>query len=196
MRNLITLLWLALPTLAFGQAPPKPFTPPVIELKDQFGQESVLTETKGDVVVLIYGDRKSATSNSSLGETLHVRFHPTASGLPPKEAQQQPVKPIPNWPAGVRLPDVRVIPVACIGKLPRLVANIIRNQIRRASPDVPVYLDFENKMKKGFGLASGVSNVIVIDTQGQARYRSSANYNDAQILYLEKLIEYLRAEAR
>ena len=105
-------------------------------MEDQFERPHDVADHRGDVVVLIYGDRASATANKALGEKIHVHFHPTAQGQPPAQASRAPVRPIPGWPEGVRCPDVRVIPIACAGKVPGLIAAMIRGQIRSHSPDL------------------------------------------------------------
>lgn len=189
----VLALGFLLPTTQ-GQSAPTPS--PRIVLEDQFKRPKEITATSGDVVVLIYGDRNSVNPNRSLGSYLHLHFHPTARGLDPDKAQDVPTKPIPNWPAQVKMPSVRVIPVACVGKVPGIVATVLRAQIRRKSPIVPVYLDFDEVMQQAFGLAAKISNVVVLDTQGKVRYRASALYNRNQVAYLIQLIDSLRAEAK
>ncbi len=188
------LVFLTLAVTAFGQKTP-PLSPKLV-LADQFGQAADLSETKGDVVVLVYGDKKSVDANRVLGAALHVQFHPTARGQSSEKAQKAPVKPVPNWPAGVRAPDVRVTAIACIGKVPGLVAKLIRGHIRRHSPVLPVYLDFADTMKRAFGVAPKISNVVVLDTKRRVRYRAAARYSREQMMYLVNLIDQLRLEAR
>ncbi len=176
--------------------PPGPGSPmPVIVLEDQFQKPHQLASERGDVIVLLYGDRQSAAANQLLGSQIHVHFHPTARGLPPRQASQAPVKPIPNWPADVRMPEVRVVPVASIGKVPSVVANIIRGQFRTKSPDVAVALDFEDRLKDTFGLHPGVSNLVVVDTQGVIRHVTSGTYHDKQVEQLNQFLEKLRCAA-
>src|SRR5690606_29456859 len=136
---------------------------PNIVLEDQFERSQDVRSYRGNVLVLIYGDRKSADANKKLGESIHVHFHPTSRGLPPAQARQAPVVPIPTVPGGGRSPDVLAIPVACIGKVPTLVQRIIRGQIRNGSPEVPVWLDFADLMKTQFAFKPGVPNVVVLD---------------------------------
>lgn len=189
-----TLLWLA----GAGSAqvvshPPQPVPPLVME--DQFEQPEKLSDGQGRIVVLIYGDRRSADANKQLGEALHVWFHPSARGLPPDKARQAPVKPLENASPESPGPDVVAVPVACIGKVPPLVRSMIRSQIRNSSPAVPVWLDFQDQMKQLFGLAAGVPNLVVVDTQGRLRCSATGQLNSEQLLQLEAAIEGLRREA-
>lgn len=169
---------------------------PVIILEDQFQRKHALGEGRGDVVLLIYGDRHSATANQQFGSTLHVHFHPTAKGQPPAQASRAPVRAIENWPAGTPLPDVKVEAIACAGKVPGVVANLIRSQLRSKSPDIPVCLDFEDKLKQFYGMTKGVTNLVVLDTKGRVRYQANNALNAAQVQELIQFIERLRLEAR
>lgn len=168
---------------------------PFVQMEDQFERANDVAKLRGDVVVLIYGDRKSADANRELGEILHVTFHPTAKGQPAGRARQAPVRPLPNQMPGTKSPDVHAIAVACIGKVPPLVLKIIRNQIRQAAPEVPVWLDVEEAMKQQFSLSPGVPNVVVLDVQGRYRHRVTGQLNNEKVQQLAGIIDGLRVEA-
>lgn len=168
---------------------------PEIAMPDQFEARQEVKQYRGDVVVLIYGDRKSADVNKSLGEQIHVAFHPTAKGLTPAEARKTPVRGIPDAPAGAKIPNVHAIPVACVGKVPPLVQKIVRNQIKKGSPEVPVWLDFDDTMKGQFQLKPGVPNVVVLDAQGRYRYAAAGAPTQDGTTKLLDVIEALRREA-
>ncbi len=167
---------------------------PDVVMEDQFEQARDVKQHRGDVVVLIYGDRKSADANKAVGEQVHVAFHPTAKGLPPKEARKAPVRPIPDAPAGAPAPDVLAIPVACVGKVPQLVRAVIRRQFKGASPDVPAWLDFTDVMKAQFPFKPGVPNVVVLDTKGRYRYAAGGTPTPEGMAKLLGVIEGLRRE--
>jgi hypothetical protein len=168
---------------------------PEIAMEDQFEQKVDVKNYLGDVVVLIYGDQKSAASNRVLGEKIHTHFHPQAAGQTPAKARKAPVTPVPGVADGERSPEVVSIPVACIGKVPSLVAKLIRSQIRKGSPDVPVWLDFADRMKSEFPFKPGVPNVIVLDTHGRYRYAAAGQPTAAGTVKLLGKIEALRQEA-
>jgi hypothetical protein len=168
---------------------------PDVVMEDQFESRQDVKQHRGDVVVLIYGDRKSADSNKALGEQVHVAFHPAAKGLPPKEARKAPVRPIPDAARGARSPDVLAIPVACVGKVPQLVRAVIRGQVKAGSPDVPVWLDFGDVMKAQFPFKPGVPNVVVLDAQGRYRYAAAGTPTPEGLAKLLATIEALRREA-
>jgi hypothetical protein len=180
-------------------APPAPARPagppkPDIVMEDQFQHAHRSAEHRGDILVLIYGDRQSAKANRALGEWLHVEFHPAAKGQPPAQAQRAPVRPLPDA-VGLRAPDVRAVPVACVGPVPALVRKIIRGQVRAGSADVPVWLDFTDQMKQLFGLKPGVPNVVVLDAAGHFRHSAAGELTAAQRTALVQAIEMLRREA-
>ncbi len=185
------MLGLMLTALLTGQS----FVVPDVVLEDQFEQVHDVKQYRGEVVVLIYGDRKSAEANRKLGEQLHVVFHPSAQGLPPAQARQQPVRPLEGVPAGTKSPEVRAIPVALVGKVPNLVRKAIRGQIRNGSPDVPVWLDFDEVMKTRFPFTASVPNVVVLDTQGRYRYAAAGTPTAEGLKKLIDTIETLRREA-
>ncbi len=190
MRWLLAALALGLTLPAHGQAPA-----PALTFEDQFERPVSVAACRGDVVVLLYGDRKSAEANRALGERLHVAFHPAAQGLPPARASQAPVLPLPDQPPGTRSPDVLAVPVACVGKVPGVVRAVIRGQIRSASPDVPVWLDFQDTMRQQFGLAAGVPNLVVLDAAGRVRYRAAGPLTPEQFDRLAAFLQALRREA-
>jgi hypothetical protein len=196
MRSGIIIIGMAclmccVPVIA--QTPPS--VVPVVAMEDQFEQPHNVTAHRGDVVVLIYGDRRSADTNRALGELMHVSFHPSAKGQTAAQARRAPVRPIADQPAGTRTPDVVGVPVACIGKVPQFVRRIIRTQIKNGSPEVPVWLDFEDTMKLGFGFSPGVPNVAVLDAQGRLRYTAAGMATQQEIQRLLGVVEALRREA-
>jgi hypothetical protein len=164
-------------------------------MQDQFERAHRASDHRGDILVLIYGDRRSADANKAIGEWLHVTFHPSARGLPPAQARRQPVRPLPNLAPGQRSPDVLAVPVACVGKVPALVQRIIRGQVRNGSPEVPVWLDFADQMQELFGVKPGVPNLAVLDVNGNYRHAASGNLNAQQLAALAEVIEKLRREA-
>lgn len=173
----------------------KPVAVPNLEMEDQFGKAQKLQNFRGDVVVLLFGDKESAESNRTLGQVIHESFHPQAKGKSPAQARLAPVIPVSNLPLNARSPEVHIIAVASIGKVPTLVKTIIRNQIMKASPDVPVWLDFEGAMRALFQFKPGVSNLVVIDPSGNLRYSASGKLQQVELTDLVNAIEATRVEA-
>ncbi len=167
----------------------------MLALEDQWERPTDVKQYRGHVLVLLYGDRASQTSNKALGERLHVHFHPTARGLPPAQASRAPVRPLPGIAEGQTSPGVYVVPVACIGSVPNAVKGLIRSQFRSASPEVAVWLDFADTMKQTFGLTPGVTNLLVIDGSGRLRMRVQGTIDAATYDRLVRTIENLRYEA-
>jgi hypothetical protein len=195
-KQLLALIGLALfgaPALAQAA---KPTGKPVeLTLEDQFGRKQELAGLRGEVVVLVYGDRKGTDACRDLGEKLHVLFHPTAAGQSPTKARGAPVVPLRGVPAGKRSPNVVVIPVAAAGSVPGVVKDLIRTQIKRASPEVPVWLDFSGVMAKDYGLRAGQPNVAVFDAAGRLRLKINGTPDEKAVGQLLQTIQNLRAEA-
>lgn len=195
-----TFLVMLLATAVAAQQPAMPAktadpNPVALTLEDQFDRKPALADLRGCVVVLVYGDRKGTDACRSLGEKLHVHWHPSAQGQPPAAAQMAPVAPLANVPPGQPSPDVRVVPVACCGKVPAPIRSAIRAQIAKGAPDVPVWLDFGDTMKGMFGLAAGEPNVVVFDAAGRLRLKITGTPDRPALDKLVQTVEALRGEA-
>ena len=189
--NRILMLAFALATI--GAEPPRPAAKSMeLILEDQFGKRQELAGQRGAVVVLVYGDRAATDACRELGEKLHVLFHPTAAGQSPAKARLAPVAPLPGVP---KSPDVMVIPVAVPGNVPGVVRDLLRTQIKLASPDVPVWLDFTGVMEKEFGLRAGQTNLAVFDAQGRLRLKVNGTADKPTLEKLLQTLQDLRAEA-
>jgi hypothetical protein len=193
MRRLIVLLFVVVPATHAQEA--GRVVVPAVAMDDQFEKAHDVKQHRGDVVVLIYGDRQSADANRALGERLHVSFHPTAKGMAPAQARKAPVRPVPDVPPGTHSPDVLAVPVACVGPVPVFIRGIIRGQFRKGSPDVPVWLDFQDLMKAQFAFKPGVPNVVVLDTQGRYRYAAAGQPTAQGLERLLGVIEQMRRES-
>jgi hypothetical protein len=172
-----------------------PAKPVDLALEDQFGRPQSLAAVRGDVVMLVYGDRRATDACRELGERLHVAFHPSAAGQPGAKAKLAPVLPLDGVAAGKRSPDVVVLPVACVGKVPGAVRELIRSQMRGAMPDVPVWLDFQGVMEKDFTLRAGEPNVLLFDGQGRLRLKVNGTLDAKTQDKLLQTAQNLRAEA-
>lgn len=168
---------------------------PRLILNDQFENLHNVAVHKGDVVVLLCGDRKGADANKALGAAIHVAFHPAARGQPPAEAQRAPVRPLPGVGPSQHMSDVITAPLAAIGPVPSLMRGLICKQFQKASPDLPVWLDFDDQFKRQLGFAPGLPNIAVIDTFGRLRCLVTGEPTAAQWDALLRLIESLREEA-
>jgi hypothetical protein len=177
--------------------PPAAPAPKAVELvlEDQFERKTDLADLRGAVVILVYGDRKGTDSCRTLGEQLHVCWHPSAKDQPPAKAQMAPVVPLDGLKPGQVSPNVIVVPVACCGKVPGAVRPAIRNGIAKGSPDVVVWLDYADTMKGMFGLTAGETNVVVIDATGVARLKLNGVVDQPTMDNLVKTVQGLRAEA-
>jgi hypothetical protein len=172
-----------------------PAGPVALVLEDQFDRPADLAAYRGSVVILVYGDRRGTDACKALGEQLHVCWHPDAKGQPPAKAAAAPVVGLEGLPPGKAAPDVKVIPVACCGKVPAPIRGVIRGQIAKGAPDVLVWLDFADAMKTSFGLTAGEPNLAVFDATGRLRGRVNGTPDAAALDQLVRSVQGLRAEA-
>lgn len=186
---------LAAPVGAATPSKPADPQPVSLVLEDQFERRQDVAAYRGEVVVLVYGDRKGTDASRQLGEKLHVLFHPTAVGQPAAKARTAPVASLQGVPEGGRSPDVVVVPVACAGGVPGVVRDLIRSGVKNASPDVPVWLDFGGAMEKDFGLRAGEPNIVVFDAAGRLRFKVNGAPDQPTVTRMLQVIQNLRAEA-
>ena len=183
--------------LAFtpADAPKVSDRPVELILEDQFGRKQDVAAYRGEVVLMVYGDRRATDACREFGEKLHVLFHPSAAGQAAAKARNAPVAPLQGLPAGRRSPDVVVLPVAAAGNVPGVVRDLLRTQVKKASPDVPVWLDFTGAMAEKFGLREAQPNVAVFDAAGRLRLKVNGTPDQPTVEKLLQTVQDLRAEA-
>ena len=169
--------------------------PAELVLEDQFDRKADLADLRGQVVILVYGDRKANELCKTVGESLHVCWHPAAKGQPAVKAQAAPVVPLDKLKPGQVSPNVVVVPVACCGKVPGAIKKPIRSQIAKAVPDSVVWLDFGNTLKGMYGQAVGEPNVVVFDAAGRMRMKINGTPDQTAMDRLTKAVQELRYEA-
>ncbi len=167
-----------------------------IALEDQFRTRRETGALLGDVVVLVFAERKGAEAAHDLGRKLHIRFHPTAATASDAEWTNQPVTGLPGWPAEVRVPNVHAIPVACLAEVPKPMHAVVRARIRKESPQLPVWLDFGDTMDQQFGLVKGVPSVAILDTRGRVYGVQVGPFDDRIVEELAATIDQVRLAAR
>jgi hypothetical protein len=180
---------------ALGSAEPVPAKDVALVMEDQFDRKTDLADLRGNVVLLVYGDRKGTDACRALGEQLHVCWHPTAKGQTPDKARTAAVVPLDGLKPGQASPNVVVVPVACCGKVPAAIRPTINKQIAKASPDVVVWMDYTEAMKTMFGLTAGEPNVAVIDAAGRVRAKYNGTIDQPNMDALVKTVQGLRLEA-
>ena len=194
----VTLAALLAALLAMPAMPARAETPERvvnIVMEDQFRNRRETGILRGDVVVLVYSERRGAEAALALGRRLHLHFHPTAEQAPATEWSRQPVTPLAGWPAGVRTPDVHVIPVACLPEVPKALQAVARSRMRTDSPHVPVWLDFDDEMNRHFGTVAGEPNVAILDTLGRVHGVQNGHFDDLEFRELAVTVDRLRFAA-
>jgi len=194
LSRALVLLTLVLPTATVAQAQTRDRVVN-IAMEDQFRSRHETGVFRGDVVVMVYSERKGAEAALELGRRLHVLFHPTAESAPASEWSRQPVTGLAGWPANVRVPDVHVIPVACMPEVPKPLETVARSRMRTDSPHVPVWLDFEGVMEQVFGMVPGGPNVVVLDTTGKTYSVQSGHLDELEFKALTTAIDQIRRQS-
>ena len=167
-----------------------------VVMEDQFQNPCETTKYLGDVVILVYAERHGAEDSLLLGRKLHLHFHPTADEVSSDAWSKQPVRGIVNWPAGVALPDVRVIPVASLTEVPRALKPVARARMRKDSPVVPIWLDFDGTLKRMFCIIPGEPNIVVLNTAGQVHSVLSGKLNEQEFQQFVTRVDHIRSAGR
>jgi hypothetical protein len=175
--------------------PAKMPAPSKIVMHDQNEKSVDLAVYRGQVVVMVYGDRKASEECRAIGEKLHVYWHPLAKGLTGAKAQAAPTEYLPGLQPGEIAPNIHVIPVACCGKVPYPIRGMIRSQIAKSASDLPVWIDFSDTMKDSFGLRSSAPNIVVFDVKNRPRLLISGNIDEPTMNRLAETVQDLRFEA-
>ena len=164
-----------------------------VVMEDQFQTPCETSSYLGDVVILVYAERHGAEDSLHLGRKLHLHFHPTADTVSSDAWSEQSVREIVNWPTGVALPDVRVIPVASLTEVPRALKPVARARMRKDSPVVPIWLDFDGALERMFGIIPGEPNVVVLDTAGQVHSVLSGKLNEQEFQQFVTRVDQIRS---
>jgi hypothetical protein len=196
MPRLAWILFVAACLPVTGARAQAPAAPVEFVLEDQFKNRRETARLRGDVVVLVYAERYGAEAAVDLGRRLHVRFHPTAATAAPEQWATQPVVAPAGWPAGLRPPDVHVVPVACVPEVPKALHAVARSRLRKESPHLSVWLDFDDDLKRAFGMVDGAPNTAVVDTAGIPRGVVPGVPDERRFEELVGFIDGLRLAAR
>ena len=170
--------------------------PVSLVLEDQFQNRHETAQFRGHVVVLVYAERHGAEAAVELGRRLHLRFHPTAATAPPEQWSMQPVVAPAGWPAGIRPPDVHVVPVACVPGVPKPLHAVARSRLRKESPQLSVWLDFDDDLRRSFGMVENGPNTAIVDTAGIPRGVVPGTPDERKFEELVTFIDGLRLAAR
>lgn len=194
MIRTAVLLLLCFCPIAGAQKPEAP-KPVDLSLEDQFEAKHAVSDFKGKVVVLVYGDRNGIEASKELGEKLHVAFHPTAKGLTPEKAKLAPVAALPGVAEGKVSPEVVVVPVACAGSVPGPIKTLIRRGLKKDAAETPVWIDFGTAMADKFAIKEGQPNIAVLDANGYLRLKVNGTPDKATYDKILQTTQNLRAEA-
>jgi hypothetical protein len=113
-------------------------------LEDVDGQRVSLGELRGLPALVVYAGRLGAAAALRIGVELEARLG-----------------------GGAADPRARVVPVACLGEVPRFLRGFARSQVRQAAAGVAVWIDFERALEQTFGMHEALANVAVLDAAGR-----------------------------
>ena len=77
-----------------------------------------------------------------------------------------------------RAPAVRVVGIAAVGTVPKLVRGAVRGLLKEQPP---VLLDWGNRVSDRYGYEGGHCVLVVVDAAGRVRERVSGEYSEARL---------------
>ncbi len=140
---LVAVIGVAAQTTAIGSKVPD------LALKDQYDHEAKLSDYKGQLILLVCGDR---TGNQYMNNWT-------------KEVRKQ-------FPGPNRI--VTILPIANLKSVPGLLQGWVKGKFLKQTPDGkpngPVLLDWKGDVARVFGFHDSVANVYLVDAAGVFRF--------------------------
>jgi hypothetical protein len=132
-----------------------PRTLPPLTFEDQEGRTLRLEALRGQVAVIVYGNRDAMDASTAWGRQLEAHLLAQgahASGDPPERR------------------PVRILAFAQLGGVPAPFRAVLRSVVRANTPaDFSLWLDWDDRMALLFGAAPGTPTVVVADRGSQVR---------------------------
>ena len=121
-------------------------------LKDQWEEFFKLSNLRGQVVLLVYGDRGGAQFNGNWAKAVREKYNSGGNER------------------------VKIVPIANLSAVPRPFRGYAKGKFQVVNEGTrarPVLLDWEGGVAKLYGFQEGVSNVYLINRDGVLRYKTS-----------------------
>jgi hypothetical protein len=126
---------------------------PDLVLKDQFDKEFRVSASRGQVLVLVCGDREGSNYTGAWTEAVTKKFERSGS-LP-----------------------LRIVPIANLSGVPSFLQSFVKKRFvgpdPATQPRLPILLDWEGDLERLYGFAEGLANVYLIDRAGTLQFSGS-----------------------
>lgn len=162
MKKRIVLIAFALLAGVAGAQPVVNDRAPEFTLQDQYEKTVSLQQYEGSIVILIASDKEGSEQNPAWKKAIKVNY-----------ADQVVIQGI---------ADVSSVPFFLKGK--------IRNDFKKEYGE-NILLDWKGEVFKSYGFAKGVSNIVLIDSSGMIRHRTSGTATPDAVQELFKKIDVL-----
>ena len=130
-------------------------------LKDQYDNFFKLSDLRGTVVLMVYGDRTGAQFNGKWATAVREKYN--AGGNE----------------------QARIVPIANLDAVPRPFRSYAKGKFRGNNPDGKpsrsVLLDWDGGVAKLYGFQEGLSNVYLVDRNGALRYSTAGKGSPGEV---------------
>ena len=86
--------------------------------------------------------------------------------------------------------------MASLTEVPRALKPVARARMRKDSPVVPIWLDFDGALERMFGIIPGEPNVVVLDTAGQVHSVLSGKLDEQEFQQFVTRVDQIRSASR
>lgn len=117
-----------------------------VRLEDVYGRTVSLAASGGSPLVLVYAGRRGADAAIRVGRALEARYRGS-------DIRSRP----------------RIVPVACLGEVPRFFRGLARSRIRDAAKGLKILIDFERGLEQEIGMQPDRANIAVLNGDGSLR---------------------------
>jgi hypothetical protein len=170
-----SVLTLILSAVAVSAASPSKIgTPaPDLVLRDQYEKEFRVSASRGEILLLVCGDRTGSDFTGNYTEAVRNRFESNGS-LP-----------------------LRIIPVANLSAVPSFLQAMVKKRFtgtnQSGQPKLAILLDWEGDLERLFGFTEEMANVYLIDRAGTLQFVGAGKGTEAETKELLNAIARLVA---
>lgn len=172
-RTIVLTLFVSALTVS-AASPSKIGTPaPDLTIKDQYEKEFRVSASRGEILLLVCGDRTGSDFTGNYTDAVQARFGANGS-LP-----------------------LRIVPIANLSSVPSFLQGMVKKRFvgttESGQPKLPIFLDWEGDLERLFGFTEDVANVYLIDKSGNLQFVAAGKGTEPETKELLQVIARLLA---
>jgi hypothetical protein len=133
---------------------------PELALKDQFEKEFRLSAARGEMLLLVCGDKNGSNFTGNWSNAVRSRFESNGS-MP-----------------------LRIVPIANLSGVPSFLRGLVKKRFvgndPAAPPKLAILLDWEGDLERLYGFTEDLANVYLIDQSGNLQFVAAGKGTDSE----------------